>query len=309
MTETNQDLEKRRFAWSRTGFDLEGIVGAVAAWLVGVLLGLLWDPLFWLGVIGAVLILLATRRASRVPPADARAIVAPVDGVVTEVLPMNPPPELRLDGGDMMRVRVASAPSSRNGVYAPIAGELETVIVETGDPSVVIAVDAEAHGLAAAFLTIKDADGEQVGVRLATGGLGPRLDLDVEPGDPVRLGRKIGQRRLGGWCDIYLPVGMSVAVWPGMTVVGAETRLVAGAPPEAGGDELARADVTSHSADIEPPAGSDEPSSEDPAELFARLRSKVKEASADGESDVEAAPAEPEPEPKPKSMKPKKKTD
>lgn len=228
MTARDDDFERKRFAWLRSDFELVGLVGALAAWLVGVLLGLVWDPLFWLGFLAAALILIATRRAQRTSPADADAIVSPVDGVVVSVAHTTPPSELRLPPADHVRIRVASSPLSMNGVHAPLAGEVASMVMEAGEPSVVIAMNADAHGLANAYMSFS-ADDQTLGVRLATGGFGPRLDIDIESGDPVRLGRRVGVRRAGGWCDIYLPAELDVAVWPGKSVVAAETRLTTGA--------------------------------------------------------------------------------
>ena len=41
----------------------------------------------------------------------------------------------------------------------------------------------------------------------------------------MRAGRKIGVRRLGGWSDVFLPVGSEVSLEPGMSVIGGETVL------------------------------------------------------------------------------------
>src|SRR5690606_37304873 len=80
----------------------------------------------------------------------------------------------------------------------------------------------EDDGLARAYLTF-ESRGQQVGVRLASGGLGPRIDLAVEAGDIVRLGRPFGTRRLGGWCDVFVPTAVGMLIWPGQTLVGGET--------------------------------------------------------------------------------------
>lgn len=304
--------ERARFAWARTGFDLEGLVGAVAAWLAGVLLGLLWDPLFWIGFGAALVILLAARRVRRTPPDAATAIVAPVDGVVVDARRMAPPAELRLAGEESVRIRIASSPASPNPILAPIAGEVEAILMETGDPSVVMAMEPDTHGLSNAYLTLTGETG-QVGLRVATGGLGPRLDIDLETGDPVRLGRQLGKRRLGGWCDVYLPADLSAAVWPGMTLVAGETVLsararterasqddtreaTAPAGPEAG--EAAVDGPTDGGGATTAPApsggetgeasGATGRTSADPAEMFARLRSRVEDSERDPDPDPDA---------------------
>ncbi|MEL7129935.1 MAG: hypothetical protein AAGK23_10330, partial [Pseudomonadota bacterium] len=96
--------------WARMGFDLEGIVGAIAAWLSGLLLGAIWSPLFWLGAVAAIVVLLATRRQSRTPPDTPGLVLAPCDGVVHSIEKALPPNELRLPPGERLRIRIASSP-------------------------------------------------------------------------------------------------------------------------------------------------------------------------------------------------------
>ncbi|MEO1101604.1 MAG: phosphatidylserine decarboxylase [Pseudomonadota bacterium] len=224
MADTNNEFSKTTFPWARTGFDLEGIAGALASWLIGILLGMIWGPLFWLGFIAAVICLLATRRAGRTMPEAPDAVVAPCDGVITEITTETPPTELRMKNVARTRIRVSSSPASPTGIYAPMAGGIEAIVREEGDPSRVVALSADALGLSVAFVTIASGDSD-AGLRIAAAGLGPRIDIDVEAADAVRAGRQLGKRRMGGWCDIYLPVGFRSSLVPGMTLVGGETSL------------------------------------------------------------------------------------
>lgn len=307
MANSNESLSKKTFPWAISGFDIEGIAGAVASWLVGVLLGLVWGPLFWLGFIGAVICLLATRRAERTPPDAVDAVLSPCDGVIAEIGVQSPPAELRLSGGSRIRIRISSSPASTSGIHAPMAGAIETIVVEEGDPSQVFALSPDTDGLVSAFLSFTSHGGD-VGVRVAAAGLGPRIDLDVETGDAVRGGRRIGKRRLGGWCDIYLPEGVNCSLSSGMTLVGGETILglwssTKEQPPE---DDLnedtvvmddvfeepketaskedeadpakdADAATTDESTGAHPSADLDD---EDPSEMFARLRREAEKASS-----------------------------
>lgn len=218
------DLTGQRFVWLRSGFDIEGWVGALAAWLAGILLGIMWAPLFWLGFACAVIILLATRTAERVSPASEDVLIAPCDGTVVSVGGASLPNALRLEGSVWTRVRLSSAPVTSNGVHAPIGGEIDHIIREAGDPSAIVAMRPDAPGLAVAYIALVSG-GREVGLRIVSGGFGPRLEVDVESGDAVRAGRHIGTRRLGGWCDVYIPAGAEPLIRPGQTVIGAETVL------------------------------------------------------------------------------------
>ncbi|MEM0984685.1 MAG: phosphatidylserine decarboxylase [Pseudomonadota bacterium] len=270
------EFDPKRFAWARSRFDVEGLAGAIAAWLVGILLGIVWGPLFWIGAVAAVGILLATRRSNRAVPSDPLAVVAPVDGVVQSVSVADVPNELRYRASEAVRIRIASSPASQNRVFSPASGAVASLVQESGTESQPVAMDADAHGLFNAYLTI-DTESGPIGVRLVTGGLGPRVDMDLQDGDKVDVGHVIGKRRLGGWCDVFLPEGSAVGVGPGATLVGAETRLIVGdnAVPEQVPDRTAADDA---SAEVAAPAD---------AEV---------EASTNASDTKPAAPAEPQAE-------------
>ena len=75
MSSDEQEFARKKFPWARGAFELEGLVAAAGAWVVGLLLGMLWAPLFWLGFAAAGVCLLAGRRAggSGAPPGGAGA--------------------------------------------------------------------------------------------------------------------------------------------------------------------------------------------------------------------------------------------
>ncbi len=297
---SDKDFSRESFPWLRGGFDLEGYVGAVAALLVGILLGYVVGFLFWIGFIAAVIILFATRTAERTPPMAEGLIVSPTDGIVVSVSGARPPDELRLEGSEWTRVRVSIGPTMTNGIHAPMDGAIDHIIRETGDPAAFAAMKPDRPGLAVAYVSLQSGE-RGVGMRFATGGLGPRLEVVSEAGDAVRLGRNIGTLRLGGWCDLYLPASVKVLPTPGQTLIGSETIL-----GRFGGDEMQAAmpDVAQASEDLEPdtrieaePVLDDEAEltlealegepearkaeDEDVSEMFARLRNEAKKMQDD----------------------------
>ena len=69
----------------------------VAAFLAAaVLLGLLWGPLFWLGLLATAWCAYFFRDPVRVTPDDPALIVSPADGLVVTTAERVPPPELEL---------------------------------------------------------------------------------------------------------------------------------------------------------------------------------------------------------------------
>ena len=301
---SDADFSRESFPWMRSGFDLEGYVGALAAWLVGILLGILWAPLFWIGFIAAIVILLATRTAKRTIPEAEGIVIAPSDGIIVSVSGATPPDELRLDGAGWTRVRVSVGPTKTNGIYAPMDGAIDHVIRETGDPAAFAAMKPDRPGLSVAYVAL-ESGARSLGMRYATGGLGPRLEIDKEAGDAVRLGRAIGTLRLGGWYDLYLPADIEVLPVPGQTLIGSETILgrfgSAGADlfekdepetakpePEPAKEEAAEEpEIVIDEEDeltLEALSGDDAPEEkedEDVSEMFARLRKEARKLQDD----------------------------
>lgn len=303
------EIERRSMPWLNVVFDWEGVAAAAAAFLAALLLGWIWSPLFWIGFVAMVAALAAGSWSRRTPPDIVDGVVAPCDGIVLSIERSEPPTALRLSTEDTVRVRISSSPIASNKLYTPIAGGVDLISFAQGEPNVPVAFRPDDDGLTRAYVTFESA-GEQAGMALATGGLGPRLELMVETGDVVRLGRAFATRRLGGWCDLYLPASMAVLVWPGQTLVGGETvigRLHAMADDDFGADiedvavperkkEAApvAAAPAAAAATAEEVAAEDEDffddypepdevsAPEDPAAIFARLREAARKH---GESD------------------------
>lgn len=301
----SEEYDRQSLPWMIAGFDWEAVAAAAGAFLAALLLGWIWAPLFWIGFAAMAIALAAGRWSRRTPPDLAYGVVAPCDGVVVSVGYGDAPAALRLKGESLVRVRIASSPVSTNKLYAPMAGGVEIVSIQQGEARQPFALKPDEEGLTRAFITF-DSQGEQAGVALTTGGLGPRIELAVDHGDIVRLGRSFGTRRLGGWCDVYLPADIRTHVWAGQTLTGGETVIAhfrssveeefedtdaayAGAAAAPPARETAKAAAaTGPAADAVTGEAGDEPvdelfeddypepdevsAPEDPAAIFARLR-------------------------------------
>jgi phosphatidylserine decarboxylase len=260
--------------------------------------------LFWIGFVAAIVILLATRTAERTVPDAEDIVVAPSDGMIVSVGGATPPDELRLEGAGWTRVRVSVGPTKTNGICAPMDGAIDHVIRETGDPAAFAATKPDRPGLTIAYIALESGE-RSVGMRYATGGLGPRLEIDKESGDAVRLGRGIGTLRLGGWYDLYVPSDMEVLPVPGQTLIGSETiigRFGGVSTDLFGREETEKTDSTDEEESADEPVEAelvmdeddeltlealsgedeaDEKEDEDVSEMFARLKKEARKIQDD----------------------------
>lgn len=304
MAKSGKPMSERSLPWMRSGFDLEGIVGFLAGWLLGILLAMLWDPLFWLGFIPGIVILFATRTAERVSPEQDGIVVSPCDGVVVSIEESDAPEQLHMSGF-MQRVRISSSPFATNNIHAPVAGAIDHVEAVEGAAENFASMRPDTPGLSQLFFSMTGNEGA-VGVRAATGGLGPRLHSKADAGDRVEAGKTIAIRRLGGWCDVYVPAGGHSQVEPGQTLIGGESilwRYSGGASPVIYDDEDEADEPTELDAayDVTPETVPQEVAEEtaeavnegktetsttakepsDPSEMFARLRREASKHSND----------------------------
>lgn len=261
MADRDTSLSHKTFPWFRSGFDLEGVVGFLAAWLLGILLAMVWEPLFWLAFIPGILILFATRTVERVTPQTEEHVVTPCDGVVVSMVETEAPAALRM-AGPAIRIRISSSPFVANNIHAPIAGAIDRIEREEGDPKSFAAMKAETEGLERLSMVFSS-DVLRTGFVLATGALGPRLDVKADAGDRILKGKTVATRRLGGWCDVYVPARSpgAAVVEPGRTLVGGETILwdlhmnAAEAPFEPSRDDLREPEPAAPQySDLEPAA-------------------------------------------------------
>ncbi|WP_300378713.1 phosphatidylserine decarboxylase [Henriciella sp.] len=280
MANRNNTLSDRSFPWWHGGFDLEGIIAFLAGGLIGVLLGMLWEPLFLLGFLPGLALLFATRTAERVPPEDASLILAPCDGIVVSIEEADPPESLRMPAG-CMRVRISSSPFAITNIHAPIAGTIDHLSQDEGEARQFAATYPNDEGLKRLYFTI-GGDDVQAGISLAAGGLGPTLETRSDAGDRVSSGKTIAKRRAGGWCDVFIPEEIAILVEPGQTLIGGETRLADMSGQVSGGlrpsADVAAGDPPPTPETVPPEVTGDEQQpdeeqrSDDPAEMFARLR-------------------------------------
>jgi phosphatidylserine decarboxylase len=209
----------------------EGYPFIAAFFAAALVLGKLWSPLFWIGLVLTAWCVYFFRDPQRVTPTDDRLVISAADGKVSDVGPAIPPPELELGDGEMTRISVFMDVFSCHVNRAPVRGRITRIVHRPGkflnaelDKA---STDNERNSL------LVDSPNGVVAVVQIAGLVARRIVCWAGEGEDLSMGERFGLIRFGSRVDIYLPEGAVPRVAVGQTAVAGETVL-----GEFGGDAL-----------------------------------------------------------------------
>lgn len=196
------------------------IAGFAIATLV---LGWLWEPLFFVGLVLTAWCAYFYRDPQRVTPIDDALVVSPADGRVSAVGPAVPPVELGLGSAEMTRISVFMDVFSCHINRAPVRGRVSKIEYRPGkflnadlDKA---SAENERNGL-----LIESPHGTIATVQVA-GLVARRILCWVDEGAAIGTGERFGLIRFGSRLDVYLPGNAVPRVSVGQTAIGGETVL------------------------------------------------------------------------------------
>jgi phosphatidylserine decarboxylase len=208
----------------------------VAAFLaVAVLLGLLWEPLFWLGLIATAWCAYFFRDPVRVTPDDPALVVSPADGLVVATVERVPPPELELGDRPLPCVAIFMNVFDVHVNRTPVAGTITGHAYHHGK-FLNASFDKAADENERRSWRLRTASGREVGLVQIAGLVARRIVPFRESGDVLAAGERIGLIRFGSRCDIYLPEGTAPLVLVGQRTIAGETVIA-----DLDGQQVARA--------------------------------------------------------------------
>jgi phosphatidylserine decarboxylase len=195
------------------------IAGAL---LVSVLLALVAEPLFWLGLVVTAWMVYFFRDPPRVTPQGERLVVSPADGIVQAIAQRRPPPELGLGEAPRTCISVFLNVFDVHVNRTPVGGRVARLAYHQG--KFLNAFDDKASELnERQSLRIETPQGEAFGLVQIAGLIARRIVREVAEGDVLHAGQRIGMIRFGSRCDVYLPDGYAPLVAVGQTALAGET--------------------------------------------------------------------------------------
>ncbi|ORE94900.1 phosphatidylserine decarboxylase [Aurantimonas sp. 22II-16-19i] len=188
---------------------------------VSVVLGFLWQPLFWIGLILTLWCAYFFRDPERITPVADHLVVSPADGRVSLVGHVAPPVELGLGTEPMLRISVFMTVFDCHVNRAPMRGRIARILYREGEfKNAELDKASEVNERNA--MVIETAQGE-IGVVQIAGLIARRIICWSQVEDRIEAGERFGLIRFGSRLDIYLPGSVRPRVAEGQTAFAGET--------------------------------------------------------------------------------------
>ncbi len=163
------------------------------------------------------------RDPPRVTPLREGLVIAPADGVISQIGLARPPKELDLSDDPLLRISIFMNVFNVHVNRAPVAGQIQRIAYKPGkflnaelDKA---SEDNERNGL------VISSAGLNVGVVQIAGLIARRIVSFVREGEDIGAGERFGLIRFGSRVDVYLPAGTKVQVSEGQITTAGETIL------------------------------------------------------------------------------------
>lgn len=198
---------------------IAGIV-TLCFWLLG------WTILGWLMFGVTIWIGTFFRDPVRITPTGSDLIVAPADGLVTQIAEVAPPPEIAGPDGlvapTMLRVSIFMSVFDVHINRTPIAGTLRKLVYIPGK-FVNADLDKASEENERQHFVVERADGVRVGFTQIAGLVARRILPFVSMGADLSTGQRVGLIRFGSRVDVYLPAGTTPQLLLGQRTLAGET--------------------------------------------------------------------------------------
>lgn len=234
---TQADLDQVKLNWRRyllPSIHPEGV--KILLWEVGIFLCIdlfiqlmnavsdICIPSFWwIGAPIWVFSFYFFRNPTRVTPTDKNLIIAPADGIVSNIKPVVPPAELDLGDKPMTRISIFMSVFSVHVNRAPVTGTVHRLKYRPG--KFVSVADKDSEDNERQEISMIAENGQKIGVIQIAGLVARRIFCPLKEGENLKAGQVFGMIRFGSRLDVYLPEGVYPKVLLGQVAVAGETVL------------------------------------------------------------------------------------
>jgi len=201
----------------------EGYPFIAGFFVVSLVLGLLWEPLMWVGFVLTAWCAYFFRDPVRLTPLDDDLVISPADGRVSSIALVSPPEELGLGSEPMLRITVFMNVFNCHVNRAPMRGTIRRIAYREGK-FVNAELDKASHENERNGLVIETERGT-IGVVQIAGLVARRIVCWSAENETLQAGERFGLIRFGSRLDVFLPDGAQPRVSLGQTAIAGETVL------------------------------------------------------------------------------------
>lgn len=201
----------------------EGIKILICLLIAFIILGFISQKFWLLGVPLLIFSFYFFRNPDRVSPTDPSFILAPADGIVSNITPVVPDPALGLGKEPLTRISIFMSVFSVHVNRAPVSGVVDKLIYRPG--KFVSVADKDSEDNERQQIVIKMDNGVKVGFVQIAGLVARRIYCPLKEGESLTAGDVFGMIRFGSRLDVFLPKGVKPSVMMGQTMVAGETVL------------------------------------------------------------------------------------
>lgn len=188
------------------------------------LLGLLWAPLGWLGLVLTAWCVYFFRNPDRVTPVRDGLVISPADGVVCLLGHAVPPADLGMGAEPRMRISVFMSVFDVHVNRVPIAGRITGIAYRPGK-FLNASLDKASEDNERMAIRMQTEAGAEIAFVQIAGLVARRIKCDLSEGQQVKVGERFGLIRFGSRVDVYLPDGVEPLVTCGQRCIAGETVL------------------------------------------------------------------------------------
>jgi len=180
----------------------------------------------YLGLIGLVITIWVYyffRDPERFSIKDENYLVSPADGKITQIIEINGPKELGLEGKKYTRISIFMDVLSCHVNRVPCTVTIDNIFYKPGK-YINATLDKASEDNERNYLKLKNSNGEEIIVVQIAGMIARRIVCDVKEGDTLNQGNRFGIIRFGSKVDIYFQ-NYNLLVCKGQNTVAGETLL------------------------------------------------------------------------------------
>ena len=152
---------------------------------------------------------------------DDKYLVSPADGLITDISEKSGPEELRLENTSFTRISVFMNVFNCHVNRIPSSGKIEEIFYKSGK-FLNASLDKASEENERNYFKIKLTNGEEIVIVQIAGLIARRIVCEVEQGQELKQGERVGMIRFGSRVDIYFK-NKKVLAKLGQNVVAGES--------------------------------------------------------------------------------------